>query len=175
MIKRTAFLAGAVFLTSNLAHAQEPVHVPLQTVNVRTQAGSTLTGIIAGGEYAGVEFLAVPDASIPLEAAYQPEQLLAKLDPSLMIERFGTDGEAMELPKTAYRLDSLSSGMRGRWFGDPAIPVYVTGYITKPSRPGTLDDLLKLRDDKHAYISDYIVKIADLPPCDVTRLCGTKK
>lgn len=176
MIKQIAFLAGTVILTSNLAHAGEAAHVPLQTINVRTQSDSALSGTIRDGEYAGVEFVAVPDASLPLDAAYQPENLLKKLDPSLVIERL--DGEAMVLPTTAYRLESLTSadGMRGRKLGASAIPVYVTGYITKPSRPGTLDDLLNSRkDEKHVYVSDYIIKIADLPPCDVTRLCGTHR
>lgn len=195
MIKQNTLVAGAAILTSliaNLAYAQEPtkVHIPDQTIRIRTWEKPNLIGIIQDGGYAGVHFLAEPDASTPLQPAYQPKNLLTKLDPSLQVEGVGMPGadspmNTLEiysaLPNTMFRLKSLISGdgQTAVMLEERALVVFVTGYKTTGSRMYSLDDVINRRfeKDKHVFISDYVVSIADLPPCDTLapRLCETQK
>lgn len=191
MSKRIA--AAVLFLASlvaSQANAEEPksVRIPDQTVSIGFAPGPNLFGTIRDGEYAGVQFMAVPDASIPLPQEYRPEGLLAKLGPSAQVESVGTppydgpkDASAIRsaLPATAFRLKQLVSadGQASVIFEKTVVPVHVVGYKTNGSRVASYDDLInnRLPDSRYVYISGYSVRIGDLPPCRNHPLCNPQR
>lgn len=188
MARRGTFGIGASFLAlliATPADADEPkaVRIPDQTVSARTVAPD-IVGIIRDGEYAGVKFHAVPDPAIPLPQEYQPDTLLAKLDPTLNVQSVGSppfDGAKNReeilsvLPQTAFRLKSLTAadGTYGAKLEEPPIIVYVTGYKPAPGYTPGLEDLKEGRlEEKRVYISAYIISFGRFPPCSsFTLLC----
>lgn len=191
MAKCWAFVVGAVAsLIAVPVAATEPsnVRIPNQAVSVRTWEAPDLLGVFQDGEYAGVQFHAVPDALMPLPPKYRPETLLAKLDPALKVESVGSPAyggpktrEEIQsaLPNTAFRVKALISadGRKAISLGEPAIPVYVAGYRTSPAYQPSLDDLMNARfkDVTRVYISGYDLSFGKLPSCaSFVSLCTRK-
>lgn len=182
MMNRQTFIAGAAILVgliggSASADESRSVRVHDQTVSARS-VEPNIEGTFLDGEYAGVRFYAVPDASIPLPTEHRPEALLAKLAPDLRVESVGSppfDGPRSQeeilasLPRTAFRLDSLFSadGARAYRLGEPPIVVYVTGYKASPGYTPGLEELKEGRPlkENRVYISAYNLTFGDLPPC----------
>jgi len=194
MIRSIAFSLALYFIAALGADptwAQESVLATIsdQKAEVPYKDGPTLYGTIWDERYYGIQFTAVPDASIAIDPALQPKNLLARLDRSLKVEGVGrfagdkpmtSDQVLASLPTTAFRVVSLiaKDGQSAIRFDVPGPILYVTGYETAPSRPPpTLDDIQHGRfgDREHVLINAYIVRISDLASCEALRLCRVAK
>lgn len=191
--QKTSIVGAAVMalLVGGSADAEEfnSVRIPDQTVTIYTGEPPDLHGTFRDGEYAGVKFFAVPDTSLLLPPEYQPENLLAKLDPPFKVESVGSppfDGPKSReeilaaLPHAAFRLKSLitADGQRAIKLEEASIIVYVTGYKTAPAYSPLLNDLKDGRylEDKRVYISTYNVAFGNLPSCSkYSGLCSFRK
>lgn len=191
MANRLICIAGAAVLAGLIdssagADEQKLVRIPDQMVSARS-VQPVIRGTLYDGEYAGVRYDAIPDASIPLPPEYQPEALLAKLDPTLVVESVGSlpvDGPKSKeeilgaLPRTAFRLESLfaADGTYARRLGGVPIVVYVTGYRTSPAYTPSLEEVKEGHlEERRVFISGYNVSFGGLPPCsNFGRLCTSQ-
>lgn len=184
-----ATIMALLVIDSVGAEELNSVRIPDQTVTIHTGEPPNLYGTFRDGEYAGVKFFAVPDASLPLPPEYQPKNLLAELDPLFIVESVGLppfdglksrDQILAALPQTIFRLQSLitADGQKAFKLGEPSIIVYVTRYKTAPAYPPLINDLKDghYLEDKRVYISAYNVSFGNLPSCsEYIGLCSSPK
>ena len=194
MIRSISFVVAMCFVAAldvNPTWAQESALATIsdQKAEVPYKDGPTLYGTIWDKRYYGIQFTAVPDASIAIDPALQPKNLVARLDRSLKVEgvsRFAgdkpmtSDQVLASLPTTAFRVVTLiaKDGQSAIRFDGPGSILYVTGYETAPSRPPpTLDDIEhgRLGDREHVFIRRYIVTISGVESCEALRLCQGAK